>query len=103
MMTTNQQNVALIFDFDGTIAHTFEHDISKSYNEIAEKMNLPKITQAQFEKLREMNLFDAIKKMKIPLWKLFILQNAMRKKIYRDYDIKIYEGMPEILKQFAIF
>lgn len=59
----------LLFDFDGTIADSFESFLGIVHS-IAKKYNLPVLTPSQLEKLRSEDAQAIVKRLHIPFYKL---------------------------------
>lgn len=88
---------AIIFDFDGTIADSFEevikifHDLTGSHQQI---------TPQEIERLRGMSLVQVMEELKIRPWRLPFLmfrgRRRMRKIIPR---LRVFEEMPNIIKK----
>lgn len=92
----------VIFDFDGTIADTIPKDqeILKIFNKIANENNFKNITLAQIKDLRHVGLYESIKVLKIPFYKVPFLAKKVRKITKTDLaTAKPVKQMPEILNE----
>jgi phosphoglycolate phosphatase len=89
----------LLFDFDGTIADSFESFI-EIINKLAVKHNLQIPQREELEKLRKEDPRTLIKKFNIPLYKIPLLARDMKKMQSKQITrIAPYAGLPEVLKQ----
>ncbi len=90
-------NKVVIFDFDGTIANSFD-----SFLEIVHilslKYKLPILTREELEALRSETASALIKRLHIPFYKLPFIARDM-KQMQRQYidQIKPFTGLPEVL------
>ena len=85
----------IIFDFDGTIADSMWVIIS-----IYEELLKQKVTPELLEHIRGMSAAQAIRELKVPLWKapkLFTMGKSIMRK--RMHDVKVFEEIPELLKK----
>jgi HAD superfamily hydrolase (TIGR01549 family) len=89
----------IIFDFDGTIADTFESAV-KIYNAFAAKHNLVKISNGK--ELRDVGMREWIKYSgisKINLW--FLIREEKRKINEKIPQIKIFPSLKNILQKLS--
>jgi len=88
----------LLFDFDGTIADSFNNFI-EIVDMLADKYHFPKFSQADIEKLRAKNAKAIISILGIPFYKIPFVARDM-KKIQRQKisQIKPIHGMPETIQ-----
>ncbi len=87
----------IIFDFDGTIANTFQRMV-EIYNEIAHKYRCKKVLSDDLDKLRSGKPQEFMRAFGISPMKLLFLVAAIRGKLKRDIgDITIQPGIPEML------
>ncbi len=85
----------LIFDFDGTIADSMWVIIS-----IYEQMLHAKVTPEQVDHIRGLTAAQAIKELKVPLWKApRLLTQGKKIMTSRLSEIKPCHGVPELLQQ----
>ncbi len=89
----------IIFDFDGTIANTFEHYIT-IYNAHADEYKLPKATPEILKKARQKSAWEIAKYLKIPPWRVPFLVNAFLKVAQKTIGrVKPCAGIPQILEK----
>jgi len=87
----------LIFDFDGTIADSFESLLSVFENITARPQ---KLTAKEIKELRGSSLRQIIKFLKIKRWQIpSLMLKAKRQIAVKIIDIKTFEGMPRVLKE----
>ncbi len=91
--------LAVIFDFDGTLANTIEAG-AHIYNGIAEKKGFNMITRENQLALRSMAPRSAIKKLGVKFYQIpkvaLEIRNGLRKQLM---DLKIFPGIPETLSE----
>lgn len=89
----------LLFDFDGTIADSFENFLQIA-EVLAKKYGFPTISRDEVEKLRSEDARSLIKKLNIPFYKIPFLARDM-KKMQKDTMSQIHpiEGLPEVLQE----
>lgn len=68
----------ILFDFDGTIADSFENFLEIA-DRLADKYYFPKIERNEIEKLREEDARSLLKRFKIPFYKIPFLASDMKK------------------------
>lgn len=91
----------IIFDFDGTIADSIPSNakILELFNILATENNFKNITLKEIENLRDVGLYESIKLLKIPFYKIPFIANRVRKIIKADETIsRPIKNMPEVLK-----
>jgi len=93
---------ALIFDFDGTIADSMAL-ASEIANDILPKFGRSEgLTQDDIQKLRTMNIPQALSYLKIPAYRLPKLAIVAKQELaHRIEDLKPVDGMVEALKQLG--
>ena len=88
----------VIFDFDGTISDSFQWFISVS-DHVADRFKFKRINKDEIDSLRG---FDAKKMLKhhgVPLWKMPMIANYMRKLMTKEIDkITLFKGVDKLLK-----
>ena len=86
----------IIFDFDGTIADSFDVTIDIFYELTNRKIRL---NESEITRLRKLSLLQVARELQVPLWKGILLHRQARKKQWdhRD-DIRPFAGMAEALK-----
>ncbi len=88
----------ILFDFDGTIADTFE-DFLVIVEELSLLYKLPLISRDELEKLRLQDARTLIKKLQIPFYKIpFIARDMKRKQQENILTMKPFKDLPEVLK-----
>jgi phosphoglycolate phosphatase len=88
---------AIIFDFDGTIADTFETVVRIFYGLTGRKDALP---PAEVERLRGMSLTHAAEDLQIRPWKMpFLLLLGRRRMTKQMHSIKAHAGITETIKK----
>jgi phosphoglycolate phosphatase len=88
---------AIIFDFDGTLADTFETTL----HILGELMGHDgPIDRDEVERLRGMSMIHAAEELKIKPWRMpFMLMRGRRKMSQRIDSIQAISGMPEVIKK----
>lgn len=87
----------LLFDFDGTIADSFESFLG-IINRISIKYNLPILSRAELEELRSEEATVFIKRLKIPFYKIPFIAHDMKKMQQLEIaQIEPFKGLPEVL------
>jgi len=86
----------LIFDFDGTIADSFELVVDIAY----ELTGIPKQSDAEVARLRHLPLLKAAREMRIPLRMApKLLVTGRQKMLDRIHEVHPFPGIPEVLKE----
>jgi phosphoglycolate phosphatase-like HAD superfamily hydrolase len=88
---------AIIFDFDGTLADTFETVL----HILGELMGHEgPIDQAEVGRLRGMSMMKAAEELRIKPWRMpFMVMRGRRKMSKRIDAIQVVPGMPEVIKK----
>lgn len=87
---------AIIFDFDGTIADSFDF-VVKLFYELQHQGPLP---ADEIERLRGMSLVKAVEDLQIPSWKIpFLLWRGRRQMSRHIRDIQPCAGMSEVISK----
>ncbi len=90
---------AVVFDFDGTIADSFNVIVEIAY-ELTKREQLADINHALEMRLNHQSLNQTAKLLKIPRWQWPWLLNRGRKIMARDlHKIPLIKGMDEVFKQ----
>ncbi len=85
----------LIFDFDGTIADTFEA-ILKAVRSISKDYGMEKITDEDIKKFKEKGMRQLIKDLKISLVKMATINRRIKAIINKDIaSLKSFPGLEE--------
>jgi phosphoglycolate phosphatase len=88
---------AIIFDFDGTIADTFETVVGIFYSLTGRKQALP---HAEIQRLRGLTLSQAAEELRIKPWKLpFLLLLGRRRMTKRMNSIQAHAGVVDTIKK----
>ena len=86
----------LIFDFDGTIADSFELVVEIAY----ELTGLPRQSDTEVARLRQLPLLKAAREMHIPLRMApKLLVKGRQKMLERIHEVHPFPGIPEVLKE----
>lgn len=92
----------LIFDFDGTIADTFQYILNLS-DKLAEEFKFNKIHPDEVEQLKNNTLSQTIKHLKIPMLKIPLILSYARKELHKDITkIKPIKGLDSTLAQIKM-
>ncbi|NOZ23356.1 MAG: HAD hydrolase-like protein [Planctomycetes bacterium] len=85
----------LVFDFDGTLADTFEHFVAIG-NRMAEKHGFRRVEPDEIGVLRDMTFWEAVRYFDVPLMKVpFFVAQAERELRRRMGEVKVAEGIRE--------
>jgi phosphoglycolate phosphatase len=88
---------AIIFDFDGTIADSFEVIVG-IFEQITKRPE--KMTEDQMAELRGYPVEIVAKRLNIPWWRLPFLVVQGRRKMSRHMgDIPVFEGIPKVIEE----
>jgi HAD superfamily hydrolase (TIGR01509 family) len=92
-----KKDLAIIFDFDGTIAQIIKSPES-IVNVLAQEFGFKKIKADEVEKLKEKKAQEVIKLLKIPLIKLPFILLKGRSILSREMErLKPFKGMEEVI------
>ena len=96
-LAKGQQKI-LIFDFDGTIADTFNMVVSV-INQLSSQFNYKKIEPHELDELRDMPAHKVIRHLQVPTWKLPMVVAKGRKLMRSEASsVKPVPGIPEVLR-----
>jgi HAD superfamily hydrolase (TIGR01549 family) len=89
----------LLFDFDGTIADTF--DLAMSIGKrISESFRLQIATNEEIIRFRNMPFRDAVRALQIPFRRMPALMLRIRREIHENIDeIRPFDGMRDVLQE----
>lgn len=91
------QNRVLIFDFDGTIADTFQLIVAIS-NHLADEFEFKKMTPEEAERMKHNTLNETIRQLNVPLLKIPMIVARAKDEVLKEITrIKPIEGLKEIL------
>ena len=89
----------LLFDFDGTIADTYDLALSIG-KKIAEALHLKEMSEEEVVDFRSRSLREAVRALKIPLYRVPSLVLRIRQEIHDHIeDVKPFPGLPEALSE----
>lgn len=89
----------LLFDFDGTIADSFENFL-EIFAVLANKYHFSLLSREELEKLRSEDARTLIKHLKIPFYKIPFMARDMKKlQLEKIQYIKPFAGLPRVLTQ----
>lgn len=90
-----------IFDFDGTLANSYDWFLRVS-NEAADRYGFLRIDDGNRDLLRGQEARQIIKHLRLPAWKAPLVARFMRKRMHIDAgDIPLYEGTGQMLEELA--
>jgi len=89
---------AIIFDFDGTIADSFEVFV----HAIEVVLKRKPFTTSDIKELRQYSMPEVMKRLNIKKWQLPMLVMKGRREVDRRMDdVTIFKDMPEVLKKLS--
>lgn len=92
-----QSNRYILFDFDGTLADTYPV-VLEILNELAPEYGMKELQVAEYQKLRHMHMFEAVRYLDVPWYKLPFLLNRVRSELYTKLDmVSLFPGIQEVL------
>ncbi len=87
----------LIFDFDGTIADTF-NTIVKISNQLADEFQFKKLTMPEAEDMKDNTLKETIRQLNIPILKIPLIVAKAKSALLKDIaTIEPIDGLKDIL------
>jgi phosphoglycolate phosphatase len=87
----------ILFDFDGTIVDSVDVGITIT-NRLATTFGFPPFDQETLDQLKQLGSREALKRSKIPVWKLPFLIRRFTQELNREIpDLKLFPGMKETL------
>jgi phosphoglycolate phosphatase len=90
----------LIFDFDGTLADTFQHTM-RITNILSDEFKFKKVHQHEIEYLKGKTIHEIIKHLNVPVMKIPRIVTKARREMHKQIDsIQPIEGLKEILPLF---
>jgi phosphoglycolate phosphatase len=91
----------VIFDFDGTLADSFPWFMTV-VNQVADKYKFRRIEESEVEALRGYNAKQLIRYAGVPVWKLPMIGNHVRKRMADEIgEIRLFEGVDVLLRELA--
>lgn len=98
MRVINENIKAIIFDFDGTIADSFE----ASVHTVEVVLKRKPFTATEIKELRQSSMPEVMKKLNIKKWQLPLLVMKGRREIDKHMDdVEIFTGLPEVLAKLS--
>lgn len=98
-MNKSQKIKPIIFDFDGTIADSFEVFLQSL--QVVLKLRRP-LTAEEIADLRQSSTREIIKKLGVKKWQLALLVTKGRREIAQRMDsVEVFAGMPEVIKALS--
>ncbi|MFT3869586.1 MAG: HAD-IA family hydrolase [Nibricoccus sp.] len=89
---------AAIFDFDGTIADSFD-ELAEVYDQVAIDLGLRRLSRAEFESFRNMGSLEVMRAANVPLRKIPRLVSAMRAGMReRTKKLLPFDGISDVLR-----
>jgi phosphoglycolate phosphatase len=96
------KNLYLIFDFDGTVADTFNL-ILKISNMLADDFKFKKIQPHDVAFLKDHTLEEVIQHLKVPVIKIPLILAKSRRELYKEIvSIKPIPGLAAVLENFKV-
>jgi len=93
----NIKNSILIFDFDGTIADTFQNILNIS-NRLASEFKFKRIEPHEKEEMKDKTSKEVTKLLEVPLMKIPAIVAKAKKELHKEMnDVKPTEGFEETL------
>lgn len=91
----------VIFDFDGTLADSFDWFIAV-VNDVADRFRFRRIEPHEVETLRGYEARRIIQHLGVPMWKMPLVAREMRGRMHRDIGrIALFPGVSEMLAGLA--
>ncbi|MGB3401487.1 MAG: HAD-IA family hydrolase [Microcoleaceae cyanobacterium] len=89
----------ILFDFDGTLADTFEALVNIT-NRLAEEYGYPPVNQSEIDQLKNLSSWQIIKKSGISIFQLPFLLRRIRSELHNQLEyIEIFPGIKDALFQ----
>ena len=91
----------IIFDFDGTLADTFQW-FTSIMNQVADKYRFRRVAQDEHMTLRELSARGVMQHLGISMWKMPFISNHVRQLMARDlHRISLFDGVDELLERLS--
>lgn len=88
----------VIFDFDGTLADSYPWFLSV-FEDLSKRYRLPALEMADLENLRSLDIRQIQKAYKIPLWKVVIIGNHLKRLMSSQIEkIGLVSGMQLVIE-----
>lgn len=89
----------IIFDFDGTVADSFE-EVFRAFNDMSGKYGYKRVKPEEIEEFKNFSSREILKKFNIPRWKLFFILWEGKKRFNKEISqINLFPGIKEALKK----
>lgn len=87
----------VIFDFDGTLADSFDWFI-RTLPEVVPRHGLPQLSTDEWQALRGLDARTIMRRLGLPLWKVPSMAREMRRRMHEDIErIALFDGVPALL------
>ena len=91
----------VIFDFDGTLADSYPWFLTV-FEDLAKRYKLPRLEKADLENLRTLEVHQILKEYHIPLWKMIVIGNHLKKLMSSQIgSICLVNGMEAVIQQLG--
>lgn len=100
-MNDNEVYRTLIFDFDGTLADSFECAMD-AFDAAAGRFDFDPLDRTRIETIRQLDARQILAHQRVPLWKLPFIARYVRKVVERNVDgIVLFPGVEAALTDLA--
>lgn len=90
-----------IFDFDGTLADSFEW-FCRAANQAAVHYGLRPVDPSELEQYRGLDAVHIVQKLGVPAWKVPLIARYMRRHMSQELDgIRLFPGIDDALRHLA--
>ncbi len=94
----NRPYQLVVFDFDGTLADSFDWFLD-IFDVVAERFNLLPFDQSDLDALRNMGPREIMARQRVPAWKLpLIAKHVRRLQAGHMHKIQLFEGIEDVLR-----
>jgi phosphoglycolate phosphatase len=91
----------VIFDFDGTLADSYPWFLS-IFQDLAKRYRLPSMGPGDLEKLRTLDIRQILSEYKVPLWKVVMIGNHLKKLMSSQIEkINLVDGMQSVIEELG--
>ncbi|GLS03188.1 haloacid dehalogenase [Chitiniphilus shinanonensis] len=88
----------IVFDFDGTLADSFDFFIEAT-NALAARYRFRPIAEGEVESLRGLHARAMMRHLGLPGWKLPLVARAFRRLMAERHDIVLFDGVAQALRE----
>src|SRR6185312_4068894 len=89
---------AIVFDFDGTIADSFQAVVSELYKAVHHKP----VAAGEIDRLRHQSLMQTLRTLRISWWRALLVARSVRARMIRDMgSISPVQGITEAVRTLA--